>query len=293
MPIAFSCPHCGASMNVADQYSGQSGPCAKCGRLITIPVAPGFAAAPPTKSSGGGGFAIIIAVVGVVFFVVLVCGGVLVALLLPAVQAAREAARRMQCSNNLKQVGLAFHNYHDVYKALPSAYVPNADGTPMHSWRVSILPFVEAAPTYDRYNFNERWDSVQNLALLSERPVTYGCPTSLSDPKSTKTSYFVVTGPGTLYDGPKWPSFADISDGTSNTIMLVENPGSSVDWLEPRDITVDEFLTMTSTAVQGGHPGGINVVLCDGSVRFLATPLDPVLAKAMLSPNGGERMAIP
>lgn len=78
--------------------------------------------------------------------VVIAIIGVLVALLLPAVQAAREAARRTQCSNNLKQLGLALHNYHDVMQSLPSAQITSND----LSWIVSVLPYIEQSPLYDQ-----------------------------------------------------------------------------------------------------------------------------------------------
>src|SRR5690348_349653 len=106
--IPFTCPHCGKFMEVADQYAGQSGPCASCGKPVTIPMAApsAFAATaygpPPAKS--GGGMATIFIVLGVSVVGLLMCAGVLAALLLPAVQAAREAARRSQSMNNLRQI---------------------------------------------------------------------------------------------------------------------------------------------------------------------------------------------
>lgn len=220
MPISFTCPHCGKETSVADQYAGQSGPCKFCGQTITIPATeaapkPTPGPPPPAKSGGTGATLGVVAVVCLVG--VLLCGGVLVALLLPAVQAAREAARRAQCSNNLKQIALAFHNYHDTYKTFPPAYIPDKDGKPMHSWRVLILPFIEQQALYQRYNFNEPWDSPGNLAITNVAIPAYccpSCPQSAATPGATETNYMVITGPGTVFDGAKGAKLRDIVDGS-------------------------------------------------------------------------------
>src|SRR3954471_4215568 len=106
MAIPYSCPHCGKQFSVAEQFAGQTGPCAGCGKPITIPLPAGSVsyAAPPAKS--GGGMALVAFGIVGALVVLLACGGILLALLLPAVQAAREAARRMQSANNLKQLVL-------------------------------------------------------------------------------------------------------------------------------------------------------------------------------------------
>src|SRR4030067_2574332 len=84
--------------------------------------------------------------------VVIAIIGILIALLLPAVQAAREAARRTQCSNNLKQIGLGLHNYHDTYKTFPFSYMIDPSNLNVQMWGVRILPYIEQGPIYDQWN---------------------------------------------------------------------------------------------------------------------------------------------
>src|SRR5262245_13487842 len=106
----------------------------------------------PSTHRGRRGFTL------VELLVVIAIIGILVSLLLPAVQAAREAARRIKCANNLKQYGLAIHNYHDVYNSLPPGGLWNVSsldwGIPAPSWQVRVMPFMEQQPLYDRVN----WD---------------------------------------------------------------------------------------------------------------------------------------
>ena len=109
MSIRFTCPHCGHVTDVAEQYAGQTGPCAGCGKPITIPGTPTGDAfyPPPPRRSGIPVWAILLIVVGCSIPVLAICAG----LLLPAVQAAREAARRVACNNNLHEISLALLQY--------------------------------------------------------------------------------------------------------------------------------------------------------------------------------------
>src|SRR5687767_6993146 len=141
--------------------------------------------------------------------VVIAIIGVLVALLLPAVQAAREASRRMQCSNNLKQIALALHNYHDVHKTFPPAYIPDADGKPMHSWRVLILPYIEQQPLFTQYDFNEPWNGPNNSRLANISIPVYHCPSE--PPGSTTAAYLAISGPGSIFDNEKGSYMGDIT----------------------------------------------------------------------------------
>jgi prepilin-type processing-associated H-X9-DG protein len=292
MPIPFTCPHCGVQTSVAEQYAGLSGPCAGCGKTVTIPIVVG-GPRPAAQGPGAGTAILIVVLVVAVVLGLLVCGGV--ALLLPAVQAAREAARRSQCNNNLKQIALALHNYHDVYKCFPPAVITDKQGRPMRSWRVAILPFMEQKALYDQYDFNQPWDSPRNRPLDNTPMPVYRCP---SDPglNSTETNYVMIAGKGTVGGLPNEAvTFAQITDGTSNTILVVEVVGTGIQWMEPKDLSIDELSGRlndgSGKCISSQHPGGANVALADGSVRFLSNTLDPQVLRWLILRN--DRQALP
>jgi hypothetical protein len=145
--------------------------------------------------------------------------------------------RRAACQNNLRNIGLALQSYHDTYKSFPPAYVADATGRPMHSWRVLILPFIEQKALYDRYDFSEPWDGPNNRLLAAEMPREYWCPSeTYRQPASLHTSYVAVVGAGTMWPGEKATSLADLVDGSSITIQVVESSGCGIHWMEPRDL---------------------------------------------------------
>jgi len=298
MPISYSCPHCGNNLSVADQYAGQTGPCAKCGQPITIPFPKGVVGGPvpPTGAKSAGGASVVFVILAIVGVGVLACGGVLVALLLPAVQSAREAARRMQCMNNLKQIALALHNYHDTYNAMPPAYTVDATGKKLHSWRTIILPYVEGSAAYGQIDLNEPWDSPRNQSVAGMMPACYRCPNDATNgPGSMYTNYVAVSGVGTILEGEKAHGIRDVLDGTSNTVMVVEATGSGIHWMEPRDMDLNAFVAQYGgpSPGKGGHPGGANVAMADGSVRFVPSTTPAQVRQAMATRAGGEVVQLP
>jgi prepilin-type processing-associated H-X9-DG protein len=230
----------------------------------------------------------------------------LACLLLPALPDVREAARRMQCSSHLKNIGLALHNYHTQYGCFSPVYVADKDGKPMHSWRVLILPFLEHRDLYERYNFNEPWDGPNNRKLLASRPELYACPCDGNSliPGVMTTSYLAVVGANAALHRDKPTSFNDgsLQGHTFNTIMLIESANLGIQWTEPRDLDLDDLAISSRRdsvpAIRGPHmqsngyfyhdtSAGANVGFVDGSVRFLQTSdLKPKKPSELLAIGG-------
>ena len=224
---------------------------------------------------------------------------VAVALLLPAVQSARGAARRAQGTNNLRQIAIAMHNYHDTFKTFPAAYSADEDGKQLLSWRVHILAFIEGQRLYEQFHFDEPWDSEHNKTLIAQMPEVYRSPGSIAEPG--KTNYLGVRGKDMIFIDPKkterdgkWPQgtrMADIIDGTSNTIMVVEaSDEEAVIWTKPDDFEPDEKNPLKGLV--GVRPGGFLAALCDGSVRFIAETIDLETLRRLFTRNDGKPISL-
>ena len=257
--------------------------------------------------------------------VVIAIIGILIALLLPAVQAAREAARRSQCSNNLKQLGIALHNYHDTFKLLPSGVIDHPANNYGWGWNALILPFMEQQAMHDQCGIGQG-DPMDIHEPEIETPIgQLRCPSDatnvetinkrwtwerVDDIEPAASNYVAISGTsmspgdngnGLFYRNSKL-AFRDCYDGTSNTIALGERAyevgtvryeaavwagtaaySHSKDW--QLDVAVcaqqpincagsiadwdGRYLTLSSN-----HPGGCQVCLLDGSVRFLSETID-------------------
>ncbi len=293
MPIPFTCPHCGLRTEVLEEYAGQSGPCAECGRTVTVPPlaeAPNYA--PPRKRSAAP-IVVLVVVVVLLLLMFAACLGVFVVRTDVAMPSGREAARRAACQNNLRQIGLAMHSYHDDYGCFPSAYVADEKGRPVHSWRVLLLPYLGAGAQaiHEEYDVQQPWDSPHNLALRGRMPPVYRCPSDESAAVS-QTSYAMVVGPEAISDGPGTTRADQITAPAYETILVVESAGCGIEWTEPRDLEADQIRFLVDDPVDGGiqsgHLDGANALLCDGSVLFLSSALDPDEVQAMCSTPGWE-----
>lgn len=290
--------------------------------------------------------------------VVIAIIGILVGLLLPAVQAAREAARRMQCQNNLKQIGLAMHNYESVHRGLP----PHGTAFPHHGWGAVILPFIEQSNLEGFYDWNRSWYDPANQRAVNHDLASYQCPSAPDkrtvqhpsqswaaaiaspltvDSTSAASDYMAPRGvlDATVYTNPnrregalaesRSRRFAEITDGTSNTILVTELAGRPDHWIARTKQTtvpnsfwggwnwwywVGPWASYNSVWVksytgdckaQWGqrvincnngdgiysfHNGVSNAAFVDGSVQTLSESVDKTVVYALLTSQEGEAL---
>ena len=195
------------------------------------------------------------------------------------------AASRAQSVNNLKQIGLAMHNYASVHGSLPPAAVCDKKGKPLLSWRVLVLPYLEQQALYMKFKLDEPWDSEHNKKLIAQMPPTYKLP-EVPTTRPNETHYRVFVGNDALFTYIKGPKFADISDGLSNTIIIV-TAKDSVPWTKPDELEFDPEKDMTKLL------GFLMDKKCaigfaDGSVRTFDNTLGKVKLNAMITKSGGE-----
>ena len=262
---------------------------------------------------GGQGFAVAGIILGAVGLIIVLP----IAGLVPAVQKVREAAGRIQSANNLKQLAIGMQNFHEQTGQFPPAVVYDRDGNPLYSWRVLLLPYLEQDALYREFHLDEPWDSPHNKSLLARMPRTYARPEDWPAKEPYATYYQVFDGPGAIFDSDKskglkpfnpmglgpfgmpapeapapslmQPStgrrFADITDGTSNTILIAE-AGDPVPWTKPADLRFDPNGPLPKLG--GPFHSYFIVAMADGSVRIVSKSVSPTTLRAAITANGGE-----
>jgi prepilin-type processing-associated H-X9-DG protein len=219
-----------------------------------------------------------------VLFLIFIC--VICPVLFNAFSDPPEPFRRAACTNNLKQIGLALHNYHDAYKHFPPLNTNDKDGKPLFSWRAEILPMMEYGNYYDALKKEEPWNGPNNIKIASQIIPEYICPSDVNT-KNPFTNYVAVIGPGTAWraDGPV--KISDLPDNISHTVLALEIVNSDIYWAEPRDLTVEEALEGIKSGkglrVGSFHTNVINVLFADGSVQSIPSKMDISLWKKLFA----------
>lgn len=293
MPIPFTCPHCGEQTLADERYAGHEGPCVNCGWMVTVPGdAPRIAmrAPRPTVDAPPRDHAkvLLIAIASLALAATVI--GLAALLLGPAFQAARTATLCHRCAGNLQQLALALDAYERSYGSYPPAYVVGPDGKPWHSWRVLLLPYLGSAENqlYQHYDMAQPWNSPHNMQLLTSMPSVFVSPADETAKAQYETSYVAVVGPGMALAGSVPTHSAQMADGKTATVVLVEIRGAGITWTEPRDLDGRNLTYRIGTDLGGNHAGGMNVVTADGESHFLPDTLTPEEVHALLTIAGGE-----
>jgi len=285
MPISFTCPHCGAQTNLADECADRLASCGSCGKTTTV-ARYGAVQHRPNKPLivqvgrgivTGGCIVVALIVVSLAF--------------LPRVGSGR-APKRERCTKNLKQIALALTNYESARHHFPAIGATDKDGQPMQSWRVAILPYLERNELYEKYDHKEPWNGPKNQAIAASMPDIYRCPTdSKASATGQETSYVMIAGDGGvggLADKDRCLDYISAHSGASDTILVIEVPGSGVHWMDPRDLTIDEVLERLRRHDGSGHSGGFHVAFCDGHTQFIRDDIAPETLRALADPNRTE-----
>lgn len=208
----------------------------------------------------------------------------LVGLLLPAVQAAREAARRNNSINHLRQLVLALLNHESATQFFPPHAIYNDDDEPLLSWRVKILPYLDEQELYEQFHLDEPWDSEHNKQLIERMPAIFSNP---NGGEPGKTHYVGLVGDDFFFRGDRdGRRIGQITDGTSKSICIVE-ADDPVIWTKPDDLKFDEDNPMKGLGnMRAGNIFGAAFV--DGHVESISRQVNPELFKAMITINGGE-----
>jgi len=243
----------------------------------------------------------------------------LVATLKPVVAMAQDRAEETRSMNNLKQIGLAMHNFHDANRHFPMVANFDKAEKPLLSWRVHLLPYLDQLELYKQFHLDEPWDSEHNKKLIEKMPATYRSIKNKELLQAGKTTYLAPVGEHLMFTGtPKTISFRDITDGTSNTIMLVDGDDDhAVIWTKPDDLKVDPKNPKAGLRNQGGvafrnlstsksrsfqKDGGVReeevgrgflTLFGDGSVHFLPPNIEAKTLHAMFTRDGGEVIKYP
>jgi hypothetical protein len=197
----------------------------------------------------------------------------------------------------MKQLALAIQNYHEVNGHLPPAVVHDKDGNPLLSWRVALLPYLEQDSLYRRFRLDEPWDSPHNEPLSRTTPRCY--VHALRDDPDGLTRYQVLVGPGTAFERPGL-TWSDFPDGRENTVLVVE-AGVAVPWTKPVDLDYDPAGPLPSLGAGFTRPihflrreirrhPGFAACFADGTARFMRSPPNETLLRAVVTRNGGERV---
>jgi hypothetical protein len=204
---------------------------------------------------------------------------------------AMAAARRTQSMNNLKNIGLAVHNYHDTALALPSSGTFDDAGRPMHSWQTFLLPYHEEKPLYDSIDFSRPWNDSANAKAVATRISFFECPFIRPEriPAEGQPAPSDYAASSHLLGAGSTVTIDSITDGLSNTLLAGEVNANSKPWADPTNIRDPSLgINASPDGFGGPYKGSAVFLLVDGSIRTISETIDPQVLHALTTPAAGD-----
>lgn len=219
---------------------------------------------------------------------ILILGLIILPSILPPVEQSRDAARRSTSKNNLKQIGLAFHLYHNQYDLLPPGSIETAEGQPGHSWLTAMLPYLDQWNLHQQIDFNKAWNDPANQRPFQQSVNIYHNPKIQETVSPEGYALSSYQGNELVLHPNQGTGINEIRDGESNTIFAVEVGEDFKAWGDPANLT--NPAQMFAPGKKTPYVGGKHVLFGDGRVQFLSELTDPAVLKALSTPDRGEKV---
>lgn len=307
MPIDYTCPHCHAKFFVDDAYRGQSGPCAECGKTITIP---GRSKTVVTDQKSKEQLEILVrrtrnarilrwSIWGGSVLTAATISYLLAILFIPEIGKLAVQRDANKSLSNLQRIAKALNEYAAKYNSYPPPTVVDATGKPLYSWRVLILPQLGNTNLYSQFSLDKAWDAPENQMLLTQMPDVYHLVGG--DQKAGQVGLYgqyetmvsLVTGPGTLFplNGPLGPSV--VRDPASTTLLVTEAIRTNNSWSCPGDciIAVNTHVGAMPNIDIGSNRSGIALAASVAeNPLVISDKISPNKLRGLITPNGGEQI---
>lgn len=303
MAFEFVCPFCHSRARVDDRFAGMRGPCASCGKTVTIPgKAKASATQDPNQVVAGdvlnldatssridrstmslrilSSIAVVSCIVAVVFVV-----------LLPVFRNAFSLRNRTLGLSNAKQIAEALNDYRRSYGCYPTPTVVDSSGKPLYSWRVLILPQLGFESLYNEYQLDQTWDSPTNIDLMNRMPLVYACPGNQNAIDAHETNFALMVGPGSLFPAGKPIDADSMLDKPSETLLVVETKDGAYPWTQPKDLDTKNGIKLGSRPmidIGGNYPECAVAATVDNTPLAIKSTISQASLDAIITPNGEE-----
>ncbi|MDZ4849346.1 MAG: DUF1559 domain-containing protein [Pirellulaceae bacterium] len=311
MAFEFVCPFCHVRSRVDDRFVGLSGPCAECGKPVTMPGRAKAASyeesldshsttsnGPPTHSSipidrlEPSKSRSVSWVIGLFTLVIAIALASLATIFIyPTARNAMLLRQRTLGLSNAKQIADALNTYRRTHSSYPTPSVVDESGKPLYSWRVLILPQLGYSSLYEQFQLDQAWDSPTNISLIHKMPPVFACPDNSTALSMHQPNFALIVGPGTLFPPSGAIDPDTMRDNSAETLLVVETKDGLGSWTQPGDLDSKNGIILGSRPmvdIGGNYTDCVIAVTVDGTPLAIDRAITKAKLDAIISPNGEE-----